>query len=68
MSCKQKNWKKHQDASHLDESEAPMISCYLEVGNGSPGLKQVLDERVQTLRQSLKANALGLFEEAFRQD
>ena len=50
----------------LAESEAPMISCYLEIGNGSPGLKQVLDERLHTLRQSLKANALGLFDEAFR--
>ena len=29
----------------LDESEAPMISCYLEIGNGSPGFEKVLDER-----------------------
>ena len=24
----------------LDESEAPMISCYLEIGNGSPGFQK----------------------------
>lgn len=49
----------------LTESEAPMISCYLEVGNGRQGHKHVLDERLQTLRQSLKANSLALFDEAF---
>jgi hypothetical protein len=48
----------------LAESEAPMISCYLTVGNGSPGFHSVLSERVQTLRQSLKANAFDPFKEA----
>lgn len=48
----------------LAESEAPVISCYLEVGNGSPGFHKVLNDRVQTLRQSLRGNALRPFEEA----
>jgi rubrerythrin len=48
----------------LEESEAPLISCYLEVGNGLPEFRNVLNERVQTLRQSLKVNALTPFEEA----
>ncbi len=48
----------------LEESEALMISCYLEVGNGSPGFRNVLNERIQTLRQSLGPDARQSFEEA----
>lgn len=48
----------------LGESEAPLISCYLEIGTGSPGFHDVLDARVHTLRQSLTGNELNLFEQA----
>ena len=48
----------------LDERKAPMVSCYLEIGNGAPGFQKVLGERAQTLKQSLNMNALRPFEEA----
>ncbi len=48
----------------IEESEAPLISCYLEIGNEPPGFRNLLDERVQTLRHSLGPSALRPFEEA----
>ena len=51
----------------LDESEAPLISCYLQIGNGSQGFTRVLNERTQTLRRSFHGDALDFFEEALDQ-
>ena len=58
----------------LDESEAPLISCYLQVGKGSPGYAGILHERAQAIRRSLTGSALEFVEaglariEAFLQD
>lgn len=48
----------------LEESEAPVISCYLKVGEGFPGFHSFLEERAQTIRQSLPAKMLRPFDEA----
>jgi len=62
---KTKNLEEHIRAlATLEESEAPLISCYLQVGNGWPGYTSILHERAQSLRRSLHANVLEAFDEA----
>jgi protein required for attachment to host cells len=48
----------------LDETESPLISCYVQVGNPFAGFQSVLGERVQTLRRSLEPRVLPAFEDA----
>lgn len=47
----------------LEESEAPLISCYLNPGNGA-SVKTRFDQRTQVLRRALTGHALADFEEA----
>lgn len=48
----------------VEESDAPFISCYLDLENGQTGWRDVLDERARLLRRVLKGNDLADFEEA----
>ena len=48
----------------LEPSDAPVISCYLDVSSGPSGYRKVLDERVHLLRRSLPREDLSNFEEA----
>jgi hypothetical protein len=45
-------------------SDAPFISCYLNLENGQTGWREVLDERARILRRILKGDDLDDFEEA----
>ena len=47
----------------LEPSEEPVVSCYLDVSNGS-GYRDILDERVHLLRRSLPDKDLDTFGEA----
>jgi hypothetical protein len=47
----------------LEPSEAPVISCYLDLSRGS-GYQDIVDERVHLLRSSLPDRDLDNFEEA----
>jgi protein required for attachment to host cells len=48
----------------LKPSEAPVISCYLDVRSGPPRYRKVVDERVHWLRKSLPGKDLAAFEQA----
>ncbi len=48
----------------VEESEAPFISCYLDLENGQTGWRDVLDERARILRRILKGYDLADLEEA----
>ena len=48
----------------VEESDAPFISCYLNLENGQSGWRDVLDERARILRRILKGNDLADLEEA----
>jgi hypothetical protein len=50
--------------STLEPSDAPMISCYLDVGRTPSDYRTILDDRVHLLRKSLPNKDLGAFEEA----
>lgn len=47
----------------LEESGAPVISCYLDTGSGTAGYRTAFDQRVQLLRKSLAGRALADFEQ-----
>jgi len=48
----------------VDESDAPFISCYLNLENGPDSWQKILDDRASILRRILKKNDLADFEEA----
>ena len=48
----------------VEASDAPFISCYLDLDNGQTGWREVLDERARILRRILKDDDLADFEEA----
>ena len=48
----------------LEESDAPVISCYLNLETGLAPARQVLDERVRLLRKTLPSPRRDLFERA----
>ena len=48
----------------LQESNAPVVSCYLDLTAGQSAYRNTLCERVRVLRRSLKGKALRYFEEA----
>jgi protein required for attachment to host cells len=48
----------------LEESDAPVISCYLNLEAGLAPARRVLDERVRLLRKTLPAPQRGPFEQA----
>jgi len=48
----------------VDESDAPFISCYLNLENGPGSWQKILDDRASILRRILKKNDLADFEEA----
>ncbi len=47
----------------VEESDAPFISCYLNLENGQTGWRDVLEERARILRHILKGNDLDDLEE-----
>ena len=47
----------------VEESDAPFISCYLNLENGQTGWRDVLEERARILRRILKGNDLDDLEE-----
>ena len=48
----------------VKESDAPFISCYLNLENGQTGWRDVLEERGRILRRTLKGDDLTDLEEA----
>ena len=50
--------------ANIEETDAPFISCYLNLENGQTNWRDVLDERARILRRILKGNDLADFEEA----
>ncbi len=48
----------------IEETGAPMVSCYFNLENGLPAAWGVFDERVRWLRNSLPASQLESFERA----
>jgi hypothetical protein len=48
----------------LEETAAPVISCYLNLETGLSAARRVLDERVRLLRKTLPAPQRGPFEQA----
>jgi rubrerythrin len=48
----------------VEETDAPMISCYLEVNNGVIGCRDELSARFRILKQSLPVPSAGEFDEA----
>ena len=48
----------------VEETDAPFISCHLNLENGQTGWHDVLDERARILRRILKDNDLADLEEA----
>jgi Bacterial archaeo-eukaryotic release factor family 10 len=53
--------------ANLEESAAPLISCYLDVAGGNGEYSVALDERVRVLKKSLTGRARADFEEAVTQ-
>ena len=50
----------------LEETNAPVISCYLNLEKGASGYRNILDKRVDLLRKSLKRDKSIHFEEALK--
>ena len=48
----------------IEETDAPMISCYLNLAAGPAPARRVLDERVRLLRKTFPAPQRDLFEQA----
>jgi len=48
----------------IEESEAPFISCYLNLEDGPDSWRETLDGRARTLRRILNGNDLADFEDA----
>ncbi|MDP6360093.1 MAG: hypothetical protein QF473_33570 [Planctomycetota bacterium] len=60
-----KNLKKHvHTLATLDETSAPVISCYLNLEKGEKGYREALNDRVRLVRETLKENRRGDFESA----
>ena len=58
-----KNLKKHvHTLATLDETSAPVISCYLNLEKGEKGYREALNDRVRLVRETLKENRRGDFE------
>lgn len=49
----------------LEKSEAPIISCYLNLENGVAGYRVFMDERIALLRKSFSGNTRRMLEETF---
>lgn len=52
------------ELASVEASDAPFISCYLNLENGQRGWREVLDERARILRRILKGDDLDDFDEA----
>jgi len=50
--------------AHVEETDAPFISCYLNLENGQDNWRDALDERARVLRRLLKGNDLADLDEA----
>ena len=50
----------------VEETESPMISCYLDLRNGPLGYRNEMETRVQLLRRSLPVRSAVEFDEATR--
>ena len=62
-----KNLQKHvRTLAILEETNAPVISCYLNLEKGASGYRNILDKRVGLLRKSLKGDKNLYFEEALK--
>ena len=48
----------------MEETDAPMVSCYLNLEKGLAAARRILDERVRLLRQTLPAPKRDSFEQA----
>ncbi len=51
----------------VDESDAPFMSCYLNLENGPDSWRKTIDDRASILRRILKGNDLADLEEALVQ-
>lgn len=49
----------------LEETESPVLSCYLDLEKGEAGYRETLDERWRLLRQSLTGKAVRDLEDVF---
>jgi len=49
-----------------EETEAPVISCYMNLESGISGYREALDERIRLLQASLKGDIRRCFEEALK--
>ncbi len=60
-----KNLEKHiRTLAVLEESEAPIISCYIHVGSGEHHYKKYLKERLITLKKSYSSKELSVLKES----
>lgn len=60
-----KNLHQHiRQLAMLEKSEAPIISCYLNLEGGVTGYRTFMDERVTLLRKNFDGNQRRFFEEA----
>ena len=50
----------------LGESNAPVVSCYLDLMAGESGYRKALDERARILRRTLNGDPLRYLEDALR--
>ena len=48
----------------MEETDSPLISCYLDLSSGPVGYRNELDFRVQLLKRSLPVRSVGEFDEA----
>lgn len=48
----------------VEETDAPMVSCYLNLEAGLASARRILDERVRLLRKTLPVGQRGPFEQA----
>ncbi len=51
----------------IGETDAPMVSCYLNLESGAAGGRQILEERVRLLRKTLPPPQRAPFEQALGQ-
>ena len=49
----------------LEETESPVLSCYLDLEKSEAGYREALDERWRLLRQSLTGKAVRDLEDVF---